>query len=173
MTNETLEVLKTRRAVRKFLPQQVEREKLDAILEAGTFAPTAIGRQPVKIIALQDPEAVAAADELNRIVRGGDMRPYYGAPTIILVLVTDDSYTPELDGAAACTNMLNAARSLGLGSCWIHRCGGMFELPEGKALLKKWGFTEHLTGIASIALGYTDGEEPAPAPRKEGIVTVI
>jgi len=173
MTNETLEVLKTRRSVLHFLPRQVEREKLDAVLEAGTFAPTAMGRQPIKIIALQDPQAVAAADELNRRIRGGDLRPYYGAPTVILVLATDDAFTPELDGAAVCTNMLNAAHSLGLASCWIHRCGGMFELPEGKALLKEWGFTEHLTGIASLALGYTDEPSPQPAPRREGYITVI
>ena len=173
MTNETLNVLKTRRAVRRYLPKQVEKEKLDAVLEAGTFAPTAMGRQAIKIIALQDSEAVAAADELNRRVRGGDLHPYYGAPTVILVLATDEAFTPELDGAAVCTNMLNAAHALGLASCWIHRCGGMFDLPEGKELLKQWGFTEHLTGIASLALGYADGEEPQPAPRREGYCTVI
>ena len=83
--------------------------------------------------------------------------PYYGAPTVLLVLATEDAATEEigiLDCAAVCTNMLNAAYAVGLGSCWINRCKQMFEFPEGKALLRKWGLSENLRGVASMAVDH-------------------
>lgn len=49
----------------------------------------------------------------------------------------------------------------------------MFEFPEGKALLRKWGLSENLRGVASMALGYADCETPAPAPRKENYTLTV
>ena len=60
--------------------------------------------------------------------------------------------------------------AVSLGSCWIHRCKPMFELPEGKALLKEWGLPETLVGVASIALGYADCDLPRPKPRKSDYI---
>lgn len=171
---EALEVLKNRRAIRKFKSEQITEEQLNAVLEAGTFAPTGGGTQGVQIIAVQNPENVAKVDALNAKVIGKEgVHPYYGAPTIILILETPECFTHELDGAAVCTNMVNAAYAVGLGSCWIHRCKQMFEMEEGKELLKEWGLPENLTGVASIALGYADCEQPVPKPRKEGYVVRV
>ena len=167
MKLEALEVLKNRRAIRAYKPDQITEQELNAVLEAGAFAPTGAGTQGVQIVAVQSPENVAAVDALNaKVLNNPKAHPYYGAPTIILVFETQSCLTHELDGAAACTNMLNAAYAVGLGSCWIHRCKQMFELPEGKALLKKWGLPQTLVGVASIALGYADCEQPAAKPRK-------
>ena len=174
MKTEALEVLKNRRAIRRFKPEQVSEEALQAVLEAGTYAPTGGGTQGVQIVAVQNPEDVAAVDALNaQVLEKPGAHPYYGAPTILLIFETDKCFTHELDGAAVCTNMLNAAYAAGLGSCWIHRCKPMFELAEGKALLKKWGLPENLTGVASIALGYADGEAPAAKPRKADYVVRV
>ena len=174
MKMEALEVLRNRRAIRKFKAEQVNEEELQAVLEAGTFAPTGAGTQGVQIVVVQSPENVAAVDALNAKVLGKpDMHPYYGAPTIILIFETEACFTHELDGAAVCTNMVNAAYAAGLGSCWIHRCKQMFELDEGKELLRKWGLPETLTGVASIALGYPDCEHPAAKPRKEDYVVRV
>jgi len=171
---EALEVLKNRRAIRKFKSEQITEEQLNAVLEAGTFAPTGGGTQGVQIIAVQNPENVAKVDALNAKVIGKEgVHPYYGAPTIILILETPECFTHELDGAAVCTNMVNAAYAVGLGSCWIHRCKQMFEMEEGKELLKEWGLPENLTGVASIALGYADCPHPDPKPRKEGYVVRV
>ena len=63
--------------------------------------------------------------------------------------------------------------AVGLGSCWIHRCKQMFELPEDKALLKQWGLPETLTGVASIALGYAACDPPVPKPRKDGYIVRV
>ena len=174
---ETFEALLNRRSIRKFKDQQVSDELIDKIIEAGKYAPTAMGLQSPFFVVVQNKEDVAEINKLSRQIMGRDVpSPYYGAPTIILVFYTSVAKTEELgilDGAAATTNMLNAAYALGLGSCWIHRCHQMFELDEGKALLKKWGINEPLTGVASIALGYADQEQPAPRPRKDNFVKKI
>jgi len=174
MKKEALEVLKNRRAIRKFKPEQITEEELNAVCEAGTYAPTGMGTQGVQIVVVQTPEDVSAVDKLNAMVLNKpDAHPYYGAPTILLIFETEQCVTHVLDGAAVCTNLLNAAYAAGLGSCWINRCKQMFELPEGKGLLKKWGLSENLTGVASIALGYADGEHPQPKPRKADYVVRV
>ena len=174
MKTEALEVLKNRRAIRKYKPEQITEEELNAIVEAGTYAPTGAGTQGVQIVAVQTPEYVAAVDALNaKVLNNPGAHPYYGAPTILLIFETEQCVTHELDGAAVCTNMLNAAYAAGLGSCWIHRCKQMFELPEGKELLRKWGLPETLVGIASIALGYADCAQPQPKPRKTDYVVRV
>lgn len=174
MKTEALEVLKNRRAIRKYKPEQITEEELNAVVESGTYAPTGAGTQGVQIVAVQTPEYVAAVDALNaKVLNNPGAHPYYGAPTILLIFETEQCVTHELDGAAVCTNMLNAAYAAGLGSCWIHRCKQMFELPEGKELLRKWGLPETLVGVASIALGYADCVQPQPKPRKADYIVRV
>lgn len=178
MKTEALEVLKNRRAIRKFKQEQIKDEELDLVLEAGTYAPTAMGMQSPLIVAVQDPEDVKELNRLsaNIMNRPGVTEPYYGAPTIILIFSTDIARTEELgtlDASAVCTNMLNAAYAVGLGSVWIHRAHEIFDTKEGKALLNKWGIKEHVRGVASIALGYADMPNPEPKPRREGYVVKV
>lgn len=173
MKTEALEVLKNRRAIRQYKNQQITKEELEAVLEAGTYAPTGVGTQGVQIIAVQSPKYVERVDALNAKILGRDVHPYYGAPTIVLVMETADCKTHTFDGSAACMNMLNAAYAVGLGSCWIHRCEQMFETQEGKELLKEWGLPEDLKGVASFSLGYPDCEHPKPKKRREGYAIVV
>ena len=171
MKEQALEVLYNRRSIRKFKPEQIKEEELNAVLKAGIYAPTAMGLQSPLIIAVQNKEDIAVLNRLSAGIMGRDVLPYYGAPTIILILYTQiakNDFLGTLDGAAVCTNMLNAAYAVGLGSCWIHRCREIFELEEGKALLKKWGITQKVEGVASLAIGYPDMEHPTPKPRREG-----
>ena len=177
MENEALKVLFERRSIRKFKPEQIKDEELDAVLKAGTFAPTAMGLQSPLIVAVQNEKDIAKINELSsrnrEVVRPG--LPYYGAPTIILIFYTDravNEFLGNMDAASVCTNMLNAAYAVGLGSCWINRCREIFESDEGKELLKKWGITEHVTGVASIALGYADMEAVAK-PRRDGYIKKV
>lgn len=172
MKNEALEVLRNRRSIRKFKSEQITDEELLAVLEAGTYAPTGKNLQTPVIVAVQRPEDRQAVMELNAKVMGSDSDPYYGAPTIILILAEDDAFA-ELNGAAVTTNLLNAAYAAGLGSCWINRPQEMFRMDEGKAMLRKWGLDEKLVGVASIALGYAEGEHPEARPRKENYFTII
>ena len=119
MKQEALEVLKNRRSIRKYKPEQIRAEDLQAVLDAGVYAPTGAGTQGVQIVVVQTPEEVAAVDALNaKILENPKAHPYYGAPTILLIFATEKSVTPDLDGAAVCTTLLNAAYAVGLGSCW-------------------------------------------------------
>lgn len=172
MKNEAIEVLMNRRSVRKFKSEQITDDELLTVLDAGTYAPTGRNRQTPWIIAVQNREDREAVSKLNAKVMGADIDPYYGAPTIILVVAPDDGFG-ELNGSAVLTNMVNAAYAAGLGSCWIHRPKQMFELEEGKALLAKWGIPEDAMGVASIALGYADMEAPAASERKENYYRII
>ena len=72
------------------------------------------------------------------------------------------------DGSLTMGNLMNAAASLGVASCWINRAMEVFDKEEGKALLRKWGIDEKYRGVGHCILGYADGEWPAPKPRKEG-----
>ena len=174
MKQEAIDVLMNRRSIRKFKPEQITDEELKIVLEAGTYAPTGRNMQRPWIVAVQDKETRDALAALNAKLWGKDkdFDPYYGAPTIILVLAAENEFGP-LDSSAVETNMLNAAYACGLGSCWIHRAHLMFETEEGKAFLRKWGLDESLSGWCSIALGYADCEDPKPGPRKEGYYRVI
>lgn len=172
MKNEALEVLKTRRAIRKFKPEQISEAELLAVLEAGTYAPTGRNTQSPWIIAVQDPAQREAVSKLNAKIMGADKDPYYGAPTIILVVAPDDAFG-VINASAVLTNMVNAAYAAGLGSCWIHRPKEMFQTEEGKAMLADWGIPEGMAGVGSIALGYADTELPAAPPRKENYYRII
>jgi len=173
MKKEAIEVLMNRRAVRKFKSEQITDEQLQSILEVGTYAPTGRHRQTPWIIAVQNPEEREAVSKLNAKVMGADTDPYYGAPTIVIVVAPEDGVFGNLNGAAVITNMVNAAYAVGVDSCWIHRPLEMFRTEEGKAMLKKWGITEDVIGIGSIALGYADMPVPAASPRKENYYRII
>ena len=109
---------------------------------------------------------------LNKKLRGMN-DPYYSAPTVILVFAEKDAIAPLCDAALAMGNMMNAAYSLGIGTCWIHGEKEMFETEEGKSLMKKWGVGEEYIGVGSIALGYADCEHPKAPKRREDRVVYI
>ena len=169
--NETLEVLKTRRSCRKYLKTQIKREELDQILEAGTYAATGMGRQSPVIVVLQDPDVIAEVSRLNAAVMGGDGDPFYGAPTVLVVLADRTIPTYRDDGALVMGNLMNAAHAVGVDSCFIYRAREVFDTEEGKALLKKWGVPENFEGIGNCILGYGDkGGIKEAAPRKKDYV---
>ena len=171
MTNETLRVLKERRSIRKFRPEQIKPEELDAILEAGTWAPTGMGAQSPVMVVVQDPEAIAYLSRMNAQIMGNPgSDPFYGAPAVLVVLGRKDWFTHVYDGSLVMGNLMLAAHSLGLGSIWIHRAKEEFEQPEYQQLLKDLGVEGEWEGIGHCAIGYVSGKVPAPAPRKDGRV---
>ncbi len=163
---ETLTVLKTRRSCRAYLPDPVEDEKLNAILEAGTYAATGMGRQSPIILVVKDPEVRAKLQKLNAAAMGMDIDPFYGAPELLVVLANKEMPTYVYDGSLVMGNMMNAAADLGVASCWIHRAKEEFESEEGKAILKRLGIEGDYEGIGNLILGYAAKPANAPAPRK-------
>lgn len=170
----TLQNLKERRSCRSYLPEQITEQELDAVLEAGAYAPTGRGFQAPVLVAIQDPALIARLERQNAAIMGTpEGKPFYGAPTVVVVLADKSRPTYLYDGSCAMCNMLNAAHALGLGSCWIHRAREEFDSPKGKALLKEWGLEGEYEGIGHCLLGYPAGDLPAPQPRKEGHILKI
>ena len=173
--NETLKVLENRRSCRNFKPDMVEKEKLDAILKAGTYAATVMGKQSPIIIAVTDKELRDQISEENRKIGGWNegFDPFYGAPVILIVLADKNIVTYKYDGSLVMGNLMNAAESLGVNSIWIHRAKEEFESEFGKSLLKKLGIEGDFEGIGHCALGYAADKINPPAPRKENYVYII
>ena len=173
MGTNFLDIISTRRSYRSYQPEQITDEQLNAVLEAGTYAPTSRGLQSPFIVAVQNNELKSLLAKKNAEIMGVTTNPYYDAPTYVLVFVPADAPNGIQDASLVLENMMLAAHAQGLGSCWIHREREMFATEEGKDLMKQWGLTEGLVGIGALALGYPNGE-PAPAkPRKEGYTRVI
>ena len=164
--NETLKVLKERRSIRKYKKEQVAPETLEAILDAGTWAASAKGGQAAVMVLVQDPETISYMSALNAEIQGlGPARtPFYGAPTVVVVLADGETPNWLQDGSLVMGNLMTAAWALGVGSCWINRAMELFDRPEGKELLKKWGLPETYRGVGNCILGYIDGDVPLPAP---------
>lgn len=170
--NETLKVLETRRSCRNFKPDMVKEEELQAILRAGTYAATGMGKQSPIIIAVTDKKLRDEIMEENRKIGGWDagFDPFYGAPVIFIVLAKKDVITHVYDGSLVMGNLMNAAESLGVASIWIHRAKEEFESDFGKNILKKLGIEGEYEGIGHCALGYATESAKEPAPRKENYV---
>lgn len=161
------EILKSRRSIRKYRPEQVSDALLDAVLEAGLYAPTGMNTQKTVMVAVRDKALRDRLSRMNAAILGSDGDPFYGAPCVVVVLTDPEWFTSAEDGALVMGNLMNAAYEAGLGSCWIHRAKQMFESAEGKALLKDWGLPERMVGVGNCILGYAD-EAPAAKPRREG-----
>jgi len=173
MKRETLQSLKERRSIRSYRPEQIKEEELAAVLEAGIYAPTGMGKQSPKIVVVQEPELVKKLSEMNRIIMGVDFDPFYGAPTVLIVFADSQIPTHVEDGSLVMGNLLLGAYAAGLGSCWIHRAKQMFETEEGKALMKQWGIPETYVGVGNCILGYQDGETPEAKERKADYVVRV
>ena len=173
--NEIIKNIIERRSVKKYLPKPVEQELIDCVLKAGTFAPTGRNRQPVKILAITDPKVRDDLRKLNAKIMGLDesVDPFYGAPVVLVVLADPTVSTYLYDGSLVMGNMMLAAHSLGLGSCWIHRAKEEFATEYGKALLSSLGIEGEWEGIGHCLLGYADGPLPTARPRKEGWIHYV
>ena len=142
-----IEIIKSRRSIRKYKPTPVEDEKLNTVLEAARWAPSAGNRQPWEFIIVKD---------LSIRRRIADVAPYGGfiaeAPVMIAVVVDpkkDPTHYIE-DGAIATTQILLAAHALDLGTCWVGAFGSAYE-DDAKRVL---GVPPNLRVLSLISLGY-------------------
>lgn len=172
--NEIIKCLGTRQSCRAYDPERVpSEEQLNEILEAGEYAPSSMGRQSAKMVCVTNKAVRDQLSRMNAKVMGTTSDPFYGAPVVIVVLVSPDSPNPLQDGSLVMGNLMTAAHALGLGSCWIHRAQQEFESPEGKQLLRSWGLSEDYIGVGHCIIGYANKPYPARKPRKGDYVTWV
>lgn len=172
--NETLKVLETRRSCRNFdREKMVPEEDIQAIVKAGTYAATGMGRQSPIIIAVTNQELRDKLSAENAKIMGTDTDPFYGAPVILIVLADKSVPTYMYDGSLVMGNLMNAAESLGINSIWIHRAKEEFESDFGKKILVDLGIRGDYEGIGHCAIGYAQAPVNAPAKRKDDYVYFV
>ena len=171
--SDVLEIIKSRRSIRKYKSDMVPQDKLEKIIEAGTYAATGMGKQSPIIVAVTNKELRDKLSAMNAKIMGVNSDPFYGAPVVLIVLADKNRPTYVYDGSLVMGNLMLEAEEQGIGSCWIHRAKEEFESEEGKALLKKWGIEGDYEGIGHCVLGYAAAELPAAKPRKENYVYYV
>ena len=172
--NETLKVMETRRSCRNFDPEKaVSEADIQAIVKAGTYAATGMGKQSPIILAVTNKELRDKISEENSKIKGASIDPFYGAPVILIVLADKNVPTHVYDGSLVMGNLMNAAESLGLGSIWIHRAKEEFESDFGKKILADLGIDGEYEGIGHCAIGYAAAPAKEATPRKENYVYYV
>lgn len=168
--NDVLNCIKTRRSVKSYKPDMPKREDINTVIEAGIAAASGRNMQAPIVVAIANK---ALRDELsaaNAAVMGMNADPFYGAPVVLVVLSRKSAHTYIYDGSLVLGNMMLAASSLGLGSCWVHRAKEVFDTPRWREFLISLGITEEVEGIGNLILGYADTTLPADKPRAPGRV---
>jgi nitroreductase len=184
--NKVLETIKSRRSVRLFKPEPLKDADLAAILEAGCYAPSAMNGQSWHFTVVLKKELLAQmsaqvrelikdidSPRIQERLKDPNWQAFYHAPALIVVSGRKDAGFHPTDCAAATQNMLLAAASLGIGSCWIGIIAQLFESPQGQQFASELNIPEGYKPLYSVALGYPDGEPPQAAPRKEDAVRYI
>ena len=164
--NQTIQDMLQRRSVRSFRPDMVPEETINEIIEAGLYAASGMGKQSPIVIAITDKKVRDELAAMNAEIMGRPgTDPFYGAPVVLIVISDATNPNRVYDGSLVMGNLMLAAHTLGVGSCWIHRAKQEFEQDEYKKLLSDLGIEGEWEGIGHCVLGYADNE-PKDLPRK-------
>lgn len=184
--NETLKSIRNRRSIRSFLPEQLKDMDVQAIIDAGIYAPSATNKQPWHFTVVQNKDMldrlsaafkeVARRSENEYIRRFADnekFHVFYNAPTVVLVSGDKNNSYAAVDCAAGVENILVAAESLEIGSCWIGLIAVLLNSEEGTAFVKELGIPEGFKQIHAVSLGYKRIKVTNAPTRKENTVNYI
>lgn len=181
----TFDAIMQRRSMRAYLDKPVEREKLDKILQAGAYAPSALNNQNRQFIAITDKKVLS---ELNKAVESavdesvreriksrsekGEFNFFYNAPVLVVMTCSRDEIRPAEDCACALENMFLCAYELGLGSCWINQLTAICDLEPISSVLKGLGMKDGNGVYGCAAIGYGAVEGKLSRPKTNEIIIV-
>ena len=146
---------------------------INKIITAGLRAASGRNLQAPIVVAVSNKEIRDKLARANADIMGASADPFYNAPVVLVVLAKREAHTYVYDGSLTLGNMMLAAHSLGLGSCWIHRAKEVFELPEWKEWLKSIGISDDVEGIGNLIVGYPKDTIPSPKPTKDARVFFV
>lgn len=187
--NETMQTILHRRAIRRFDERQIDEELLQQILQAGLYAPSAGGKQGVIFAVCQDKEVNERLGKIKRANSNPHMatatnyvsreqpsiaddpkltNAFYDAPTVITMFAPKNFLFSVNDCAVAAENMMLAADSLGIGSCYIGQGWTAFADSYGQEILRKWEIRTDYYAVMQLLLGYpkSGDNHPTAKPRK-------
>lgn len=188
-----MDLIKSRHSIRKYTDEQIKKEDLEKILEAGNYAPNAGGGQRSMMVAIHNKELAAKIGKMNlarfdRENLAGNFvskeqpstiddpaikNGFYDAPAVICIFAQSNFLFRTADAFCMAENMILQATELGIASCIISRGFETFDNEEGRAYMKEWGVPESYTCQCFVILGYIDGEQPHSKPRKPGRVKIV
>ena len=184
--NETLKNIGNRRSTRAFLPEQVNGSHVADIIDAGIYAPSANNTQPWHFTIIQRKDIIdRLSDAFKKIAKKSDneyirrfadnekFHVFYNAPTVVLVSGDKNNEYASVDCAVAVENMLIAAESLEIGSCWIGLIAYLLNSEEGEEFVKELEIPEGFRQIHAFCLGYKKIEITNAPARKENTVNHI
>jgi nitroreductase len=187
--NEVIKNIHERRSVRMYQDKAVPKDVMDEIINAGNDAPSGSNAQPWRFVVVEDKKVRERLVELSnplvekwiekyanetfkklreRLSAKNTDTIYYSAPAIIFVIGKGPS--SPLDCPMVCENMMLAARSLGVGSCWVHFGQLVCDEPE---VMKMLEISDGEKVYGPILLGYPKGDFPKAPPKKEPVVKRI
>ena len=174
--NQTIDTILNRCSVRSFDPNPIPRETLDQIIQCGSAGPSGANNRAWRYVVVTDPKLrkklitqstplykkwlEGMPDNFKKMRVEVDKTPdpiYYGAPTIVFVV--GKGFTADMDCPMACQNMMLAARSLGIGSCWVHIGQLVIGDPEARSSME---IADDEKVFGPIILGYSKGGFPGP-----------
>ena len=184
--NEVFKNIFARRSIRDFLPESVPDHVIRELIAAGTYAPSAVNKQPWRFLVIKNRElmnrlsdkarelwiALDASAANPEIIKLANMvsRPgyniFYNAPLLIMIFAHPDAFSPQIDCALAAENMMLAARSLGIGSCWIGLASPLAQVP---AVVNELGVPAEYKLVGSLIFGLP-AKLNQEAPKRDGNV---
>lgn len=184
MMNETLKNIMNRRSIRVFTSQQITEGELEAILKAGLYAPSAHNEQSWHFTVVQNQDILnRLSDDFKKIAKESDKEElkqfadmpqlFYNAPTVIIISGDQKCIIPQVDCAAATQNMLIAAESLKIGSCWIGLAFWVLNGNKAEDYKKLLGIPDGFKAYHAVALGYKLAENAGMPERLNDRVNYI
>lgn len=155
---EPLDYILDRRSIRQFTDQKIDKQTLTKILTAAMYAPSAVNRQPWHFVLIDDPQMLLKIMEIHPHARMLQTAPHAVVVCGDEALQHDHGYW-VVDCGAATQNLLLAAQSLGVASCWV----GIQPREERKAAFSSLlALPYHVKPFALVALGYANETKRRP-----------
>ena len=178
LKNQVVETIMTRRSVRQYKPQAVEREKMQTIVECGINAPNAMNKQPWEVRVVDNADYINGVTELYKKANPKAAEDpafknmFRNAPTVVFIGHDTESESSPFDCGLLAENMMISAWSMGIGSCCLGSPARFMKTPEASEYLQKLGFSEGYELLYCIGFGYPD-EAPAAKPREAAKVKFV
>lgn len=178
LKNQVVETIMTRRSVRQYKPQAVEREKMQTIVECGINAPNAMNKQPWEVRVVDNADYINGVTELYKKANPKAAEDpafknmFRNAPTVVFIGHDAKSESSPFDCGLLAENMMISAWSMGIGSCCLGSPARFMKTPEAAEYLQKLGFSEGYELLYCIGFGYPD-EAPAAKPREAAKVKFV
>jgi nitroreductase len=185
--NDVLKNIYSRRSIRDYLPDDVPDSVIQELILAGTYAPSAANKQPWRFVVIKNRELIKKLSDkakeqwkelacqstkpeligLANMVSRPSFNIFFNAPLLIMIFSDPDAFSPEIDCTLAAENMMLAARSLGIGSCWI---GLGAPLGQVQTIMEDLGVPSVCRLVGCLIFGYPVKLDHKAPKREENVI---